>query len=210
MDDLSMFRPGSFVAWMLRLSHISRWNTMSGARHENVAEHSYGVAVIAYMIAQYGVVRFGRDYDPKEIGMAAVFHEASEALLGDMTSPVKYAMPEFTKIYKKLEHNTEEAMIKSLPEDIRGSLASLVIQQQVDPQIKAIVKAADDISAYLTACEQVDASRKDFVEAKRKQRAKVDAHGDEHEEVRAFLEEFLEHCTLPYDSLVLRTDGEAA
>ena len=61
-----------------------------------------------YSVAQHSV--YVARAVPAEHALSALFHDAAEAYLGDMTSPLKALLPE----YRKLEHRIEAALRRAL------------------------------------------------------------------------------------------------
>ena len=79
-----------FFGMIGRLRHIRRWSLMRSTASENVCEHSYDTAVIAHALAEIGNRVFSKSLDVGKITMAALYHDASEVMTGDMPTPVKY------------------------------------------------------------------------------------------------------------------------
>ena len=79
-----------FFAMLSRMKYINRWGLMRNTFSENIQEHSHQVAVLAHALA---LIR--RDIlhlptpDPDRCAVAALFHDASEILTGDMPTPIK-------------------------------------------------------------------------------------------------------------------------
>ena len=79
-----------FYALMGRMRYITRWGLMRNTFSENIQEHSHQVAVLAHALA---LIR--RDIlhlptpEPDRCAVAALFHDASEILTGDMPTPIK-------------------------------------------------------------------------------------------------------------------------
>lgn len=67
-----------------------------------------------YSVAEHSV--FVSSLLPKELQLAGLLHDAAEAYLTDIPSPIKQFMPE----YKTLEHTVETAIARKfgLPEDV--------------------------------------------------------------------------------------------
>ncbi|HPQ47452.1 MAG TPA: 5'-deoxynucleotidase, partial [Clostridia bacterium] len=89
-----------FFAFVHRMKYITRWGLMRNTSYENLKEHSFDVAVVAHGLALIGNKYYGREYDADRIAMGALFHDANEAITGDMPTPVKYGNPEIMKAYK--------------------------------------------------------------------------------------------------------------
>lgn len=64
------------------LSRTQRWNGMHSFENLSVAEHSVRVS---YMV-------------PEEFAKAALFHDAAEAFIGDMVTPLKAMFPDFLQM----------------------------------------------------------------------------------------------------------------
>ena len=80
-----------FYALMSRMRYITRWGLMRNTFSENIQEHSHQVAVLAHALA---LIR--RDIlhldgpDPDRCAVAALYHDVSEILTGDLPTPIKY------------------------------------------------------------------------------------------------------------------------
>ena len=63
-----------------------------------------------------------------------------------------------------VEAVAEQKLLNMLPEELRGDFAPAITPQ--DPEICALVKAADKLSAYLKCVEEVKAGNAEFKKAK--------------------------------------------
>ena len=79
-----------FFAYISRMRFIQRWALMRNTAPENVQEHSHQVAVLAHALAVIRKEKFGGTIDPGQVAVAALYHDASEILTGDMPTPIKY------------------------------------------------------------------------------------------------------------------------
>ena len=91
-----------FFAYISRMRFIQRWALMRNTAPENVQEHSHQVAVLAHALAVIRNERFGGQVDAGAIAVAALYHDASEILTGDMPTPIKYDNPAIRKAYKEV------------------------------------------------------------------------------------------------------------
>lgn len=80
-----------FYAHLSRLRFIKRWGLMRNAVEEDVAQHSWEVAVLAHALAVIARDVFGQAVDPNAVATRALFHDATEAITGDLPTPVKYS-----------------------------------------------------------------------------------------------------------------------
>ena len=143
-----------------RMRYINRWGLMRNTDLENIQEHSHMVAVLAHALAVIQNRYFGPQVDPGAAAVAALYHDAGEILTGDMPTPIKYDNPDIQSAYKAVEATAEQKLLSMLPEDLRGEFEAAVTIP--DPQVRALVKAADKLSAYLKCVEERKAGNAEF------------------------------------------------
>lgn len=150
-----------FYALMGRMRYITRWALMRNTYSENVLEHSHQVAVLAHALA---LIR--RDIlqlpgpDPDKCAVAALYHDASEILTGDMPTPIKYYNPEIKQAYKRVEEIAGNRLLDMLPEQLRQSYAPMVLEN--DAEVTPTVKAADKLAAHLKCIEEKKSGNTEF------------------------------------------------
>ena len=156
--------PQAFFPMISRMRYIHRWGLMRNTFSENIQEHSHTVAVLAHALAVIQNERFGGQTDPGRVAVAALYHDASEILTGDMPTPIKYDNPELQNAYKQVEASVERRLLDMLPPELRPTFSDVLSQE--DHEIRALVKAADKLSAYLKCVEEVKAGNAEFTKAK--------------------------------------------
>ena len=186
-----------FFAYMARMRFIQRWALMRNTAAENVQEHSHQVAVLAHALAVIRNEKFSGQVDAGAVAVAALYHDASEILTGDMPTPIKYDNPAIRKAYKDVEAVAERKLVDFLPEDLRGVYRDIVTP--VDEDIEMLVKAADKLSAHIKCLEELKAGNTEFREAAAQTRRALEAY--DLPEVRYFMDTFLESFTLTLDEL---------
>ena len=150
-----------FYALLGRMRYITRWGLMRNTFSENIQEHSHQVAVLAHALA---LIR--RDIlqlpgpDPDKCAVAALYHDASEILTGDLPTPIKYYNPDIKTAYKQVERIAGERLLDMLPSQLRASYEHLVLED--DEEVTPIVKAADKLSAYIKCVEEQKAGNTEF------------------------------------------------
>lgn len=152
-----------FYALLSRMRNITRWGLMRNTFSENIQEHSHMVAVLAHGLALIRRDILGLEADPERCATAALFHDASEILTGDLPTPIKYYNPEIKEAYKQVEHISGTKLLALLPEMLRESYAPLVYES--DPSVHDIVKAADKLSAHIKCIEEIKAGNQEFLSA---------------------------------------------
>lgn len=185
-----------FYAMMSRMKNIYRWGLMRNTRQENLSEHSLEVAFIAHALAVIRNRRFGSDIDANAVAVAAMFHDTSEIITGDMPTPIKYYNANIKNVYKQIEGIAEERLINLLPEDMRDDFAPIY---NPDSDTKKLIKAADKISALIKCIEEKNSGNKEFVSA---EKSTLDAIKEMNmPEADVFLAEFLDSYSLTLDEL---------
>lgn len=183
-----------FFAVISRMKNIYRWGLMRNTKSENLSEHSLEVAVIAHALAVIKNKRLGGSLNPEFIATAAMFHDTSEILTGDLPTPIKYYNPEIKTAYKSIEAAAENSLLKLLPEDLRGDYEAVY---SPDEESKKIIKAADKLSALIKCIEELKMGNCEFADAKvSTERALMQLKMPE---VDIFIKEFLPSYSLPLD-----------
>lgn len=153
-----------FFPMIARMRYINRWGLMRNTSLENIQEHSHQVAVLAHALAVIQNRYFSPQVDPGAVAVAALYHDAGEILTGDMPTPIKYDNPDIQSAYKAVESVAERKLLSMLPPDLRPDFESAITIP--DPKIRALVKAADKLSAYLKCLEELKAGNAEFKKAK--------------------------------------------
>ena len=155
------------------------------------------VAVLAYALAVIQNCYYGGQVDPGAVAVAALYHDASEILTGDMPTPIKYDNPDIQRAYKDIEAVAERKLLSMLPEDLRADYDEVITIP--DPEIRALVKAADKLSAYLKCVEELKAGNTEFRKAKEQTYAALCQNPIP--ALRYFMDHFLEGFELTLDEL---------
>ena len=176
-----------FYALMGRMRYITRWGLMRNTFSENISEHSHMTAVLAHALA---LIR--RDIlnlptpNPDRCAVAALYHDASEILTGDLPTPIKYYNPEIKEAYKQVERVAGNRLLDMLPPQLRASYEHLVLEDEED--VLPFVKAADKLSAHIKCLEEQKAGNTEFDTAAKQTWEAMKAMN------RPELDWFLENC----------------
>lgn len=153
----------AFFALISRMKYIDRWALMRNTKTENIQEHSHQVAVLAHGLAVIENHYFGGSIDVGAVALAAIYHDATEIITGDMPTPIKYYNDQLRDAYKDVEHMAEQKLLSMLPEELRSDYEDLM--DTPDPDVHRIVKAADKLSAYIKCIEELKAGNTEFRKA---------------------------------------------
>ncbi len=155
-----------FYALMGRMRYISRWGLMRNSFSENISEHSHMTAVLAHALAliRRDILKLPTP-DPDRCAVAALYHDASEILTGDLPTPIKYYNPDIKAAYKEVEKVAGNRLLDMLPPELRASYEHLVLEDE--EEVLPFVKAADKLSAHIKCLEEQKAGNKEFDSAAR-------------------------------------------
>ena len=150
-----------FYALLGRMRYITRWGLMRNSFVENIQEHSHQVAVFAHALAliRRDILKLDGP-DPDRCAVAALYHDASETLTGDMPTPIKYYNQEIKAAYKQVEHVASQRLLEMLPQELRSVYEPYVLES--DRAVDAVVKAADKLSAHIKCLEEQKAGNTEF------------------------------------------------
>ena len=150
-----------FYALMGRMRYITRWGLMRNTFSENISEHSHQVAVLAHALAliRREILKL-EGPDPDRCAVAALYHDASEILTGDMPTPIKYYNPDIKDAYKQVERIAGNRLLEMIPQELRNAYEHLVLED--DEAVLPTVKAADKLSAYIKCIEEQKAGNTEF------------------------------------------------
>ena len=183
-----------FYAMLSRMKNINRWGLMRNIRSENLCEHSFETAVIAHALALIDNKRLNGSADPEKIAVAALFHDTSEILTGDMPTPVKYYNTEIKSAYKQVEKTAETKLLSYLPDYLKEPFSDIY---SCDAEIEKFVKAADKISALIKCTEELNMGNREFASAKEATLKSI--KNLKFKPADIFLEEFMDSYSLTLD-----------
>ncbi|MEM0143063.1 MAG: HD domain-containing protein, partial [Candidatus Parvarchaeum sp.] len=134
----------SILAFMLRadkLKEVDRtgWTIAKVDMHENVGDHSYSTALLAFLFAKE------MGLDANKCAVMALIHDINEVITGDTATRYDKSMQTLQPDEKKhLERQNELEMISSLVGSGRESLEAMLseLDAKVTPEAK-MVKQVD-------------------------------------------------------------------
>ena len=187
----------AFFALAARMRNIRRWGLMRNSYEENLLEHAQMTAVLAHALAVIRRDVFGGSADPEKAAAAALFHDMSEIITGDLPTPVKYLNEDIRRSYKAVERDAEEQLLRLLPAGMRPAYAELL--QGGEGETHDLVKAADKLAAYVKCIEELRAGNQEFRSAEEQIREALAA--SPLPEVPYFMEHFLPAFGMTLDEL---------
>lgn len=189
-----------FFAYISRLRWIKRWGLMRNAIDENVATHSWEVATLAHALALIHNRLCDGQVNADRIAAAALYHDATEVITGDMPTPVKYHSRVMREAFGDIEHKAEAELLALLPEELQEDFSPYVRESRLADNEKQLIKAADRLSAWLKCRAELRAGNPEFAPAEKQIRARLDEEALP--EVLYFLEVFAPGYDQPLDNLL--------
>jgi 5'-deoxynucleotidase YfbR-like HD superfamily hydrolase len=151
----------AFFERLKTMSSIKRFGTLPMIESESVASHSYNVAIMALMIA---------DYDPnlkvnrEEVMRKALFHDFEETILSDIPHPIKHRFKggKLGHLLKEIVPELiENEIFKELPDRLKQLYvrAALGAKEDLEGQI---VGAADAMDIIMTSLRELKMGNRYF------------------------------------------------
>ncbi len=196
---MSLSPHSPFYAHLYRLRFIKRWGLMRNAVEEDVAQHSWDVAVLAHALAVIRRDVLGLPANPDAVAAKALFHDATEAITGDLPTPVKYS-PAMRQATGHLEEQVAVEMTRLLPEALRQTMKPMMEHAAWSDDEVQLVKTADRLAAWLKCRAELRYGNREFEQAEAQVREKMDATMTP--ELRYFLDVFAPAFDLTLDSLM--------
>lgn len=189
-----------FFAYVSRLRWIKRWGLMRNAIEENVATHSWEVATLAHALAIIRNRHFDGRVNVDRIAAAALYHDATEVITGDMPTPVKYHSQVMREAFGDIEHKAEAELLALLPSDLRDDFSPYLQESRQPAEDRELIKAADRLSAWLKCQAEVRAGNREFEPAEKQIRQRLEQEGLP--EVVYFMKVFAPSYEEPLDNLL--------
>lgn len=171
---------------------------MRNTREENVQEHSHSVSVVAHALCLIKNEYFGGNVSEKDVLACAVYHESSEVITGDLPTPIKYFNDDIKNSFKNIESFANDTLIKMLPPELQKIMRPYVYEE-VEDDVKKIVKAADRLCAYIKCMEEKKSGNTEFDKAGIRVMESIKSMNMP--EVEYFIEHFLPSYEMTLDEL---------
>lgn len=141
-----------------RMSYVNRYSSFPVNRRENVAEHSYWVAVIAHIIA-LELIEQGERVSVEHVLKYALWHDVSEVVSGDVIRSYKHSNDAIREAMKDADEDNTYQLIRN--QDF-GSTALEVLScwkyAKADTTLEGQIVAFADMAAVAFYCREEDRS----------------------------------------------------
>ncbi|AWB44075.1 5'-deoxynucleotidase [Paenibacillus sp. CAA11] len=198
-----------FPAYMYRLRNIDRWSLMRSTARENVAEHSFQVALLAHLLCEIGNRSFGKQLNAERAVTIALFHDATEVFTGDIPTPVKHHNARLLSNFREMENIAAERLVSMVPDQLKDIYEHLLEPARQDDHhedklLHQYVKAADSLDAYLKCAWELTVGNREFAAAKQQLLDKLQSL--QMPEVDFFLQHFAPSFEMTLDEMSKDTE----
>lgn len=161
---------------------------MRNVMRENVAEHSFHVAILTHALCTIANEQFGRKIPTDRVVSMALFHDVTEVITGDIPTPIKHHNKAILSNFREIEDMAADRLVTMIPQHLRSVYEPIIKGKRSEDEYRQYVKAADLLDAYLKCTSELSAGNREFTVAKRQiERSLLEM---EMPEVTYFLEHF--------------------
>jgi 5'-deoxynucleotidase YfbR-like HD superfamily hydrolase len=150
-----------FFERLKTMSSIKRFGTLPMIEVESVASHSYNVAIMALMIADY---EDKLEINREVLLRKALFHDFEETILSDIPHPIKHRFKggKLGHLLKEIVPELiEHEIFKELPERLRKRCVQAALSAKEDAEGQ-IVGAADAMDIIMTSLRELKMGNRYF------------------------------------------------
>lgn len=162
-----------FFAYLYRLRYIERWSLMRNVVKENVAEHSYHVALLTHALCTIANELFDKQLDTNTAVVKALYHDVTEVMTGDIPTPVKHHNEKILDNFRELEALSADRLLHMVPDPLKTTYGNLIGKHKED-KLYPFIKAADLLDAYLKCTTELSAGNREFSVARDQIKASLD------------------------------------
>ncbi len=182
----------------------SRWTKTPTFFPESLSFHLYQTAQFAHCLAVLeNTLNNNQDLDPGQITVLALYHDAGEAISEDVNGLFKNISKTFKAKVSKCEEESNNILVKSLPEILRPEFEEILNQKSTtDQKTKHILKAADILSAFSKIQTEILAGNQSYKRAYENTLKDLEFYKQELKSVGYFMEKFIPAFSTHTEDLV--------
>lgn len=138
-----------FIKKLRGLDHVGRWEFHPHLKYESVSQHSYWVAVFTSILAN--------TIDRPTLVVAALMHDAEEAITADLPALVKARVPCWDDVVQKADAELFQASVGGEEREIQDALVAARFASS-----STVIKLADLFSALMYARMEIELGNTHF------------------------------------------------
>lgn len=144
-----------FIETLTRTRYTERWYEQRPMFEDNVATHSFRVAMFSLIVATLEEKYCGNKVDLEQVLCGAIFHDMNEVL----TSTIKYGTKknkEVEELVAQLEVEKNEEIVSWLPENMQDIFHKYLVEAENQETLEGqIVYAMDDFDAMMFCYREI-------------------------------------------------------
>jgi len=113
----------NYNAGVFKLQHITRYHLSHLSRTQNVAEHSFNMALLAWSNALWIINRYDDEISlnvsPYRVLTTALHHDFWEQFTGDIDYRVKAKNPDLNEVLQSVEYQEQRMFYETIPNYLR-------------------------------------------------------------------------------------------
>jgi len=182
----------------------SRWTKTPTFFPESLSFHLYQTAQFAHCLAVLeNTMNDNQDLDAGHIAVLALYHDAGEVISEDVNGLFKNISKSFKSKVSKCEEESNQILVKSLPEILRPEYEKIFNQKSnIDEKTKQILKAADILSAFSKIQTEILAGNQSYKRAYENTLDDLTFYKNELKSVAFFMEHFLPAFSIHTEDIV--------
>jgi 5'-deoxynucleotidase YfbR-like HD superfamily hydrolase len=151
----------AFFERLKTMSSVQRFGTLPMVQSESVASHSYNVAILSLMIADFEP---SLEIDREVLLRKALFHDFEETILSDIPHPIKHRFQggKLGRVLKEIVPELIRSEIfKELPTALKDRYTQSAITAKDGPE-GGVVAAADAMDIVITSLRELKMGNRYF------------------------------------------------
>jgi 5'-deoxynucleotidase len=181
----------NFYALLYRLRSIYRWSGTRALQPEDVAQHSYGVALVSHALCEIKKSIYNEEIDTEKVVIYSLYHDATDSMLTHIIAPIKNFNQNTKNTFNELKTESINHLLNMLPNELYDVYYS-TLHGKFDEEIIKVVHIADQIDAFIKCKVEYLRGNAEFTNAYEQTGASIKRLSEEYLYVKYFMETFME------------------
>lgn len=182
---------GNFYNIIYRLRFIKRWGTSFNNIEENVAQHSFSVAIITHILCLISRDIYKREINLADAILLALYHECHETYTSHIVSPIRNSSTYMKVCSDEMIRQYKSKSLEAVPVELQASFSKFFFGSD-DSIEKNIVEDADVIDAFFKCHFEIMTGNMDFKNKLQLYEQKIKSLRKEKDYIDYFFENFID------------------